>query len=57
MLIIIDREMIKIYGWRRVIFPSVTISELAYMDPVSLVAYEHVLMTVDILKKIEEKLL
>ncbi len=37
--------------------PRVTISELAYMDPVSLVAYEHVLVTVDTLKKIEEKLL
>lgn len=37
--------------------PHVSISELNYMDPVSLVAYEHVLVTVDILKKIEEKLL
>lgn len=37
--------------------PHVTITELAYMDPVSLIAYEHVLVTVDVLKKIEEKLL
>jgi large subunit ribosomal protein L4 len=36
--------------------PHVDISELSYMDPVSLVAYEHVLVTVDVLKKIEEKL-
>jgi large subunit ribosomal protein L4 len=37
--------------------PHVTVSELAYLDPVSLVAYEHVIVTVDILKKIEENLL
>ncbi len=37
--------------------PHVDVSELNYMDPVSLVAYEHVLVTVDVLKKIEEKLL
>lgn len=36
--------------------PHVAISELSYMDPVSLVAYEHVLVTVDTLKKIEESL-
>jgi len=37
--------------------PHVNVSELSYMDPVSLVACEHVIITVDVLKKIEEKLL
>ncbi len=37
--------------------PHVQICELNYMDPVSLVACEHVLITIDTLKKIEEKLL
>lgn len=36
--------------------PHVSIGELNYMDPVSLVAYEHVLVTVAALKKIEERL-
>jgi large subunit ribosomal protein L4 len=36
--------------------PYVSINELNYMDPVSLVAYEHVLVTIDTLKKIEEVL-
>jgi large subunit ribosomal protein L4 len=36
--------------------PHVEVKELNYMDPVSLVAYEHVLVTVETLKKIEEKL-
>ena len=36
--------------------PYVNISELNYLDPVSLVASEHVLVTVETLKKIEEKL-
>lgn len=36
--------------------PKINISELSYMDPVSLVACEHVLVTVDTLKKIEERL-
>ncbi len=36
--------------------PKVNISELSCIDPVSLVAHENVLITVDTLKKIEEKL-
>jgi large subunit ribosomal protein L4 len=36
--------------------PHVNINELNYMDPVSLVAFDHVLVTVDTLKKIEEVL-
>lgn len=36
--------------------PHVNISELNYVDPVSLIASEHVLVTVDMLKKLEEKL-
>jgi large subunit ribosomal protein L4 len=36
--------------------PHVNISELNYIDPVRLVASEHVLVTVETLKKIEEKL-
>ncbi|MBS0349690.1 MAG: 50S ribosomal protein L4 [Proteobacteria bacterium] len=36
--------------------PYVQISDLNYLDPVSLVAFENVLVTVDTLKKIEERL-
>lgn len=36
--------------------PHIVVSELNYLDPVSLVAHEHVLVTVDTLKKIEESL-
>ncbi len=47
---------IKIYGWLREIFRTLC-QRVGLYDPVSLVAYEHVIVTVDILKKIEEKLL
>lgn len=36
--------------------PDIRISDLNYIDPVSLVASDHVLLTVEMLKKLEEKL-
>lgn len=54
-LILIDREDTNLLLAAGNI-PHVDINELHYMDPVSLVAYEHVLVTVDTLKKIEEVL-
>ena len=54
-LIIIDGEEQNLWFAAGNI-PHVSISELNYMDPVSLVAYDQVLLTVDVLKKIEEKL-
>lgn len=54
-LIIIDRENSNLLLAAGNI-PHIDINELNYMDPVSLVAYDHVLLTVDTLKKIEEVL-
>lgn len=57
-LIITDRENEDQNLWLAAgNIPHVLVSELGYMDPVSLVAYEHVIVTVDVLKKIEETLL
>jgi large subunit ribosomal protein L4 len=57
-LIITDREGEDQNLWLAAgNIPHVLVSELGYMDPVSLVAYEHVIVTVDVLKKIEETLL
>ncbi len=36
--------------------PYINISALNYVDPVSLIASDHVLLTIDMLKKLEEKL-
>jgi len=54
-LIITDREDQNLWLAAGNI-PHVEVSELNYMDPVSLVAHEHVLVTVEVLKKIEERL-
>lgn len=55
-LIVIDREDQNLCLAAGNI-PHIHVSELNVMDPVSLVANEHVLMTVETLKKVEEKLL